>query len=154
MSERRQLLKKNELLASLDDAILDEFTDSAREQQFAKGDILTAELVHGDEIYLILEGEISIGIELAGGDSDSHQLTEGAGQFVGLIHFLEETPSHATEIAVTDVKVLAWKASDWRDICERHPKAGYRIAVGISKMLVQRMLHFNMHMLDSMSWGI
>lgn len=154
MSEQRHLLKKNELLASLDDTILDEFGAMARERHFNEGEILTAELVQGDEIYLILEGKISIGVELAGSDSGLNQLTEGAGRFVGLIHFIEETVSHATEVAVTDVTVLAWKASDWRDICERHPEAGYHLAVGVAKMLVQRMLHFNMNMLDSMSWGM
>lgn len=154
MSSLRQVIKQNEVFADLDDKVLDEFIDSAVERHFKKGEILTAELVHGDEIYFILEGEISIGIALAGSDAPIEQLSEKEGQLVGLVHFIEESVSHATEVAVTDVKVLAWKGSKWREISERHPRSGYHIAVSVAKMLTRRMHYFNMHMLDSMSWGL
>ncbi|MEN8190311.1 MAG: cyclic nucleotide-binding domain-containing protein [Thermodesulfobacteriota bacterium] len=154
MSISLQLLKKNKIFATLEDEVLEEFAGSGEERQFKKGDILTAELVKGDEVYLVLEGEVSIGIELAGQDADIDRLTAEEGEFIGLVNFIGETVEHATTIAVTDLKVLAWKASTCRDICERHPAAGYRIAVGVAKRLVKRMHYFNMNILDSLSWGI
>lgn len=154
MANVRQTLKQTDLFSTLEDTVLDAFINSATERHFSEGEILTAELVQGDEIYLILEGQISIGIELAGSDEAVEALNAGVGQFVGLVHFLEETVNHATETAVTDVTVLVWKASEWRKICEQYPTAGYRIAVAVAKMLTQRMLYFNMNILDNLSWGM
>ena len=147
-----KLLKQNELLATLDDAILDEFVREAKERSYTKGDVLTAELVQGDEIFLILEGEIRIAAKITGSPVD--HIEAGSGELVGLIHFIEESLSQVTETAATDIKVLVWKASTWRKICEAHPKAGYAIAVGVSKLLIHRILQFNMQMLDTMSWGL
>jgi len=154
MSEICTQLKLNKLLATLDNKVLDEFAEEAKVQHFNKGDVLTAELVQGDNIFLILDGEIQISATLIRPSSPVDHIEAGTGELVGLVHFIEESLSHVTETAATDLKVLVWKASAWRKICNSHPKAGYTIAVGVSKVLIHRILQFNMHMLDTMSWGI
>jgi CRP-like cAMP-binding protein len=154
MSKIQSQLKQNKLLAPLDNVILDEFVQEAKERYYSEGDVLTAELVQGDEIFLILKGEILISAELVKSSFPVDHIEAGTGELVGLVNFIDESLSHVTETAATDLKVLVWKASAWRKICDKHPKAGYTIAVGVSKVLVHRILQFNMHMLDTMSWGI
>jgi CRP-like cAMP-binding protein len=154
MQDRIELLKTNELLSVLDRDVLDKLAAIAEERSFNKDDILSVELVEGDDIYLIVEGEVAIGIELMAPQAGVERMKQGRGQLVGLANFIDESVGNVTETAATDLKVLAWKASQWRDICEEHPAAGYKICMGISKMLINRILYFNMNVLDNMAWGL
>jgi CRP-like cAMP-binding protein len=154
MPDKTELLKTNQILSDLKQEVLEEFARTAKECSYKAGDILNAELVHGDKIFLIAEGTVRVGVELKSDGDEFDHLLKQPGELVGLANFIDESFSHVTETAATDLKVLAWDASEIRAICEAHPEAGYKISMGISKMLINSIMHFNMHLLDSMEWGL
>ena len=59
-----------------------------------------------------------------------------------------------TATALTEVKALAWKAEDWRQLCEANPTFGYQLSQRIGCALVERMSNWINRILGTVSWGV
>ena len=154
VSEVRAILKQSIPFDEFDDHILNQFIAEADEQHFPAGEVLYHELSEGDQIYLILEGEIRISVELASAHHMAEEIEGGAGELVGEGCFIAKGPRPATVTATSDLKTLVWNVSSWKEIASQHPEVGYRLAVYAGQVLFSRVEKFRDHLINDISWGI
>ena len=154
MSKTKALLGQSAPFNEFGDATLDRFIAEAREQRFSSGDTLFEELSEGDEIYFILEGEISISVELASAYHMSEVITGGPGELVGEGQFIADGPRAATVTAISDVTALVWDAASWKAISDENPAVGYRLAVYAGQVLFARVGKLRDHLINDISWGL
>ena len=154
MDKELQALKSSPIFQTFDDKVLRHFAESCSITRFEAGDIIFVETSEGDEIYLIADGEVSIGIALGNADQDYEIIKERRGDLLGEVRFIDNLPRSATATAETDVELLVWQSSSWRDICEEDPHTGYRLTLAIAKTLSDRLRRWNVRILDAVDWGI
>jgi len=154
MENKLQAIKSSPLFQTFDDSILRRFADTCRVTRLEAGDVIFVETSEGDEIFLIADGEVSVRIALANADQDYEIIKEQRGDLLGEVRFIDNLPRSATAIAETDVELLVWQSSDWREICEEDPRTGYRLTLAIAKALSERLRRWNVRILDAVDWGI
>lgn len=154
MTSDRELLKSCTIFETFDDAALDRFLECATHETCAAGELLFAEQTEGTKVYLIKQGEMSIQIALANASDTLAILNMGPGSILGEVSFMDEGPRSATATAASDCELLVWQSSDLRALAEQDYEIGYRLAMGIGKVLCERLRRWNVHILDNVSWGL
>jgi CRP-like cAMP-binding protein len=147
------MLKNSSLFEDLSDAVVQKFLDVAEVKRCAKDEVLYVEMQENEDISFILEGELRAEVTI---DKEGLGLDCGQGEFLGLVKFVQFESSVAllTASAKTDTRLLVWKASHWRRICDQDTKIGYMLALRVGKILVDRMINWHMNVLNTVSWGI
>lgn len=110
-------LKETELFSSVPDSTLQQIAEASEEKHYAAQDVLMHEGEHGDALYLIVEGEISLLKD------NTPVLTLGVGACLGEMALLDNEPRSATIRASTDVVTLRLIRDDFRRIFEVSPEA-------------------------------
>ncbi len=154
MSVGIDALKKSELFAACDDALLAEVLAQAEERTYALGDVVYAEMAESDEIYLVVEGRLLHTSALLDAAGVEYRMSVEPGEASNLVRFLAEGPSYLSCVADTDTTVLVWKAQEAAQFWDKHPEVGYRVVSGIAKLLYQRVQQLNEIILDRVSWGL
>ncbi len=149
-----EILRDCVLFEDLDQSTLEQLQRQAETQRFAKDEVLFLEMSEGNEVFLILDGEVEIDLRLANADTNLSLITLGPGKILGEICFVDAGPRSATATARTDVSALVWKCSDWHEFCESNPEQGYRLAMGVARLLSRRLRRWGVHMLNQVSWGL
>jgi hypothetical protein len=49
---------------------------------------------------------------------------------------------------------LVWQSEAWREIAESNFEVGYRLAVGITRIFLERLRHWNIRLVENISWGL
>jgi len=104
LSSQRDLLKRLPLFEGLDEEDLDTLLEMARERDLASGEVLIHEGDVGDEMYVILEGELAV--TQRDGQIDRPVATRSTGDVVGEMGVFEFAPRTATVRASSPVRVL------------------------------------------------
>lgn len=154
MSLGIEALRKCELFDACDDALLEEVLAQGEERAYAAGDLVYAEEVECDELYLVLEGRLLHTFALLDAAGVDYELAVGPGEVSNAVRFLTEGPSYIGCVAGTDTKVMVWNAQEAAEFWDRHPEVGYRIVTGIAKLLYRRQQQLNQVILDRVSWGL
>ncbi len=155
MAQKREIIKSSSLFKNFSDDIIDRFLNGAETRTYSAGDIIFAELSEGDEIFMILEGEVTAEVALSNADQNLEILTLSAGETFGEgCFFVEQLPRYATATSKTKSAALVWKSRVWREIGEDNFEVGYRLAVGVARVLLDRVRHWNMRILENVSWGL
>jgi CRP-like cAMP-binding protein len=155
MAGNRELLKGNPLFKSFSDDIVDRFLNSAETRTYSAGDIIFAELSEGDEIFMILEGEVTAEVALVNANQNLEILTLSAGEVLGEgCFFKPNVQRYATMTSKTASTVLVWKAEVWREIAESNFEVGYRLASSIAITFLERLRHWNTRILENVSCGL
>ena len=155
MAQKREIIKNSSLFKNFSDDIIDRFLNAAETRTYSAGDIIFVELSEGDEIFMILEGEVTAEVALSNADQNLEVLTVSAGETFGEgCFFVEKLPRYATATSKTKSAALVWKSRVWREIGEDNFEVGYRLAVGVAKVLLDRVRHWNIRILDNISWGL
>ena len=155
MTEKREILKANPLFTSFSDDIIDRFLNSAETRSYAPGDIIYAELSEGDEIFMILEGEVKAEVALANADQNLEIQTASSGEVFGEgCFFKPNMPRYATITSKTPTTLWVWKGKVWREIAESNFEVGYRLAVALARRFLERLRQWNTTILENVSWGL
>jgi CRP-like cAMP-binding protein len=155
MAGMREILKASALFKSFNDDIIDPLLDSAETRRYSPGDIVFAELSEGNEIFMIVEGEATAEVALVNGDQNLEVLTFSAGDVFGEgCFFKPNLPRYATITAKTTSTVLVWQSQAWREIAESNFEVGYRLAVGITRIFLERLRRWNVKIVENVSWGL
>jgi CRP-like cAMP-binding protein/Zn-dependent protease len=111
-------LKRQGPFADLPSSELEQLAAKLRPARFAPGDVLVREGEHGDDVFLIRDGEVDA-VRTEGGSERvlSHL---GPGSLVGEIAVLTGSPRTATVRATTDVNALVIPGDDVRAVVKRH----------------------------------
>jgi CRP-like cAMP-binding protein len=155
MTENREILKANPLFTSFSDDIIDRFLNSAETRTYRPGDIIYAELSEGDEIFMILEGEVKAEVALTNADQNLEIQTVSSGEVFGEgCFFKPNVPRYATVTSKTHTTLWVWKGKVWREIAESNFEVGYRLASRIAITFLERLRHWNTRILENVSWGL
>jgi CRP-like cAMP-binding protein len=155
MVRTREILKSHPLLKSFSDDIIDRFLNSADTRRYSAGEIIFAELSEGNEIFMILEGEATAEVSLANADQNLEIVNFSAGEVFGEgCFFKASVPRYATVTSKTASALLVWQSEAWREIAESDFEVGYRLAVGITRIILERLRHWNIRLLENISWGL
>ena len=149
-----ELLKGTALFQEFSDDALERFLTTAETRTYQADDIVFVEMSEGDEIYLILDGQATVQFALANADEQFEIVTLGPGQILGEVSFFEQGQRSATVIAETDLEVMVWDCASWRQICEEDPEVGYRLVLGLGRILCERLRRWNIRILNNVSWGM
>ncbi len=153
MANELTMLKDSSLFKDINDIAIQKFLDAAEVKHYTKDEVLYVEMQENDDISFILEGEVRAEVTI---DKEDSGIDLGQGEFLGLVKFLQYDSPVAllTASAKTDMRLLVWKASLWRQICSQDTKTGYILALRVGKIVVDRMIRWHMNVLNTVSWGI
>lgn len=153
MIDKMEILKQTPLFQHFPENLLQYFVDTCEERIFPAEEVIFVEMTEGDEIYLLVEGKVSVQLAMANEDAGFNIITLNPGEVIGEMAFIEEGLRAATVIAETNVLLLTWKASVWRKICETEPTIGYPLVLNIAKILCRRLRFMNQKIFDNALWG-
>ena len=153
MSREFELLKTSRIFKAVNDKVIQQLVKQGKVRTYQKDTILGVELAESDEIYLIIDGKVRIEVAL---DPSGTRLESSTGDFIGLLKFFkgEKMQNSFTAAAKSDLRLICWKAALWRKICDEDVVTGYKLAMTIGSVLVERMRKWHVNILNSVSWGI
>jgi CRP/FNR family transcriptional regulator, cyclic AMP receptor protein len=125
------LIKKVPLFAELSNAQLAQVAAIADEIDVREGKVLTRQGERGREFFILLEGEAGVrrnGRKLA---------TRTPGEFFGEMALVSDLPRIATVTAITPVRALVIKDTDFRTLLRRTPQ----IALNVMQAFAERLPH-------------
>jgi CRP-like cAMP-binding protein len=96
---------------------------------FKAGDIVFKEGEPGDQMYVVLEGEVDIVV------NDKVVETVGVDNFLGEMALIEERPRSATAVAKTDCKLAAINQNRFKFLVQQTPYFALRLMQGMAKRL-------------------
>jgi len=109
-------IKENPVFSALGNRVIRSLVASAQIEKFERGDVLIQQDDYGDFAYLMLEGKISVELELPSGVSEIAIVD--AGQIIGEISVFSNTKRSATVRAIGDVKAAKLKRTIIRGFVE------------------------------------
>jgi flavin reductase (DIM6/NTAB) family NADH-FMN oxidoreductase RutF len=117
----QHLLERAPVFASLSPEILDAITAGGDERAFGPGEVVVREGDAGDELFVILEGEVRVerkGAPLA---------TFGPGEFFGEIAVFDGRPRSADVVAASPMRALAISRDVIREALTKEPRAAWEM---------------------------
>ena len=123
--ERRELARRIGLLSFLDDDLLYGVARLMSERWLEAGAELCRRGDRGDELYVILDGEIEVGSE----DEERWrvQTVLEAGEVIGELAVLTEAPRSRSMRARTETRLLSMQAESFRALVAEHPLLAQRL---------------------------
>jgi flavin reductase (DIM6/NTAB) family NADH-FMN oxidoreductase RutF len=115
----QHLLERAPVFSSLPPEILGAITAGGVEGAFEPGDFIVREGDPGDELFVILEGEVRV--ERKG----SSLATFGPGEFFGEVAVIDGRPRSADVVAVSPLRALVISRELVRSTIEREPRAAW-----------------------------
>jgi CRP/FNR family transcriptional regulator, cyclic AMP receptor protein len=122
-----EALSKAPLFEGLSKKELTQLARVSEDMEIPEGTTLTKEGEIGHEFFVILEGETQIkrkGRSLG---------TRGAGDFIGEIALLEQTPRTATVTAKTSLRVFVLTSKDFHHLLEENPNVERKVLRALAK---------------------
>lgn len=166
------ILKKSKLFQGLNDEQIAEIAGKMYYCEFEKGNALVYEGEMGNELYIIVEGEVVISVMGAssdnkvsvGGDKSGEQNREEktevitlakicAGDFFGEMSMLETEPRSATCSAVTPVRTLVLKSKDFMNLIETSPIIAGKTLSNMLEITAARLLSTSSFATQMIQWG-
>ena len=95
-------------------------------RDLAEGDVLVGEGTSDNHLYAIVRGSLGV-VRNAGRPDRVHLLTLCAGDLVGELSFLDETPHYASLVAVGATRVFGLEREQLEALLSAHPEIVYRV---------------------------
>lgn len=97
----------------------------------------------GDEhLYVIVEGRIRI-LRDPAKTPPVAPVSLGPGEFFGETALIIDAPRTASAIPAEMARLLSLSRSDFRALCERHPRIGIQIVIHLSQVIAERLRETN-----------
>jgi CRP/FNR family cyclic AMP-dependent transcriptional regulator len=135
-------LKPNSFFKGLTDKEVTELLAACTVHKFEKGDCVLHEKEASRDIFVILEGVISICKTLYAGDEKQLGVL-GPGEFFGEMSFLDDSPRSASAFCQKKTTVLRIDKSLFDKLAARKPRIAYKIMTKIAGALGERLRDSN-----------
>lgn len=133
IQERMEALRKVELFSTFHEDELQAIAEKLVYAPFAKGDVITQQGAVAHWLYMLVEGEADVFLEVP--DQDRRKLsTLLPGNFFGEMGLMTGAPRTATVIAATDVECYQLDKASFQEVLQNRPQ----LAEEISRILVSR----------------
>jgi CRP/FNR family transcriptional regulator, cyclic AMP receptor protein len=138
MSPPHEALGAHRGFARLDAATLQALASCLRPRTYARGDIIFRHGDPGDELFVVLEGALSV--QLRGSDRRHREVASlGPGDVVGELACVDPAPRAATVLARTEVKVLALSRDTLGALLAHVPAAAQALLHELLRGLIARL---------------
>lgn len=154
MGDYIQYLKSVSIFSELDQDELHRIAEICAERDFLRGDVVFVEHTEGDELFVILEGEVTIQLELISEEDAMPLITLQKGDVFGELSVVDDAPRSATARCLTDCRFLVLKREDFNRVLESDPAMGYKVMSQVARLVSRRVRATNQKIVDSVSWGM
>lgn len=144
------LLADHPDLRAFDAEDLAKLARHARIETYPTGSTIFQEEDTADEVFLLLEGEVSVQNAVPGGDP-VHIETLAEGEILGWAWLMPPFRRMSDAIALTDVRAVALDAAGVRSLCNANPALGYRLYQSWLPHLADRFRAQRMQLLAALS---
>jgi CRP-like cAMP-binding protein len=133
-----ETLKTVRFLRGIADDQLGQLASVAEQQEFPADAAVFRQGQPSSSIYLVVEGKVSLEIEVPGGGSTPFQ-TVGAEELLGWSPLLEVGPLTATARTLVPTRLLVLNAAQVKALCDANPGFGYEFIRRVAQVLAQRL---------------
>lgn len=133
LMERVLFLRKVPLFAELSPDDLKHVAEAATEHVFSDGEVMAESGEPGDEMHIVVSGEIRVVLERDGGSTELARRTPG--EYVGEMAIISEEPRMASLIASGPVRTLAIDHARFERITLERPQVSLAVMRGLCKRL-------------------
>ena len=138
MMERVLLMRRVPLLADLSPADLQRVATIATEDDFVDGEVICEQGEAGNEMYVIVSGEVRIVVN-NGGQSEKEIARRTAGDVVGEMSLISGDTRIASVIAVSDVRALCLDRLSFESLLRERPE----VCLAVMRELCDRLKQLN-----------
>ena len=137
-----EMLLKIPVFENLKPRELRQVSGIVHRRQYVAGEYVFFQNDPGLGMYVIEQGEVSVG--LVGNDGSKKELALlKDGDFFGELSLLDESPRSASVIAVTDTNLIGFFRPDLFEIMEKAPSTGLKIVLKVAEMIGERLRNTN-----------
>jgi HEAT repeat protein len=128
--ERILFLQRVPLFADLPPTELKQVAAIAYEHMFSEDDVIARQGEQGDEMYIIVDGEVTVETELEPGES-AELARRGPGEYVGEMAIISHEPRMASLRATSDVRMLCIGQKEFEGIIRERPETSLAVMRGL-----------------------
>ena len=140
-------LRRSRLARELSDDEVRVLADHLVFRDLKPGDVLVAEGTSDNHLYVIVHG--ALGVVRSHGKSESTTLfTLGAGDLVGEMSFLDETPHYAALVSIGETRVFGLEREKLEELLLAHPRLVYRVMRAIIRTVHEVQRRISMHSVE------
>lgn len=133
-----RVLRDFRLLQDVPEEQLSYLAGSLREERFPAGTEILREGEPGDRMFLLLEGEVDVLKRTVYGEPYvAATLCGGDHGTFGEMALVDQSERSATITARTGCRTLSLSYEAFRELCLRHPDAGVRVLLAVSRTLAR-----------------
>jgi hypothetical protein len=144
-------LRRIKILAGMTDEQLDRFAQFAEVEKIPQWSVIVKQGDPGDTMYLILQGELRVRINVAG--KETILATLNAGEFFGDISLFDNGPRSADVVANTESVVVKISASAFSELAKEAPETATPFLLAIGRTLTARIRADNKRYGDSVKFA-
>ena len=134
LMERILFLRRVPLFAGLAPGDLKQVAAIAREQLFADGAILSRQGETGEEMFIIVSGEVRV-VSSGEGGVEREIVRRRPGEYVGEMSIISREPRIASLLAAGEVRTLCIGRSDFEEILRLRPETSLAVMDVLCKRL-------------------
>ena len=125
--------------------------DSLRFRDLAPGDVLVAQGTSDNHLYVIVSGALGV-VRNAATPERVMLLTLTAGDLVGELSFIDETPHYASLVATSPTRVFGLERERLESLLSSHPEIVYRVMRAIVRTVHEIQRRISMHSTELMNY--
>jgi hypothetical protein len=144
-------LRRVKILASMNDEQLQRFATFMETEKVPQWSVIVKQGDRGDTMYLILEGELRVRINVMG--KETILATLGVGEFFGDISLFDHGPRSADVVANTDALVLKITAPAFDELAKAAPEIATPFLRAVGQTLSARIRADNKRFGDSVKFS-
>ena len=152
--EYTKYLHSVSIFSDLDEAEIEKIAEICVERDFSRDEVIFVEHTEGDELFLILEGEVTIQLELTSEEDAMPLITLPKGDVFGELSVVDDAPRSATARCLTDCRLLVLNREDFNRVMESDHSLGYKVMYQVARLVSQRVRYTNQKIVDNVSWGM
>lgn len=137
LMERILFLKRVPLFANLPPAEVKQVASIADEQLFVDGELIAQQNEPGDELYVIVSGQVRVTVAGDGGE-ESVVALRGTGEYVGEMAVISNMPRMAKLVAVGEVRALCIEHKQFEGILRERPETSLAVMRELCERLRER----------------
>ena len=144
-------LRRVKILGAMTDEQLERFTQFMEVEKAPQWSVIVKQGERGDTMYLIIEGELRVRINVAG--KETILTTLSVGEFFGDISLFDQGPRSADVVANTDSLLLKISSSAFAELARQAPELATPFLLAIGKTLTARIRADNKRYGDSVNFS-
>ena len=146
------ILKNISIFSDIAEKELDIIASEMKRREYKAGELIFKEGDPGDEMYVVVDGGVSIFIV----DNDGKEVVLSEimkGNFFGEMSIIERTPRSATCRVIQDSVFLVLHADDLLDLIHSEPECAVKIMDKMLSITVERLMNVGAFVTQMVQWG-